>query len=143
MDFPDGQGLVYKEKTEKSQGESWEDQAWEVVLNSAETEERTKPRGQMTTKASSDDSKSMSSLRWARSSGTIDVQFSNGPPVGERVAPKDHTCWVSSQRLRPKDIAQDWPRVTLPNCVCMAGMPRNVQNSMINMAHRVPIILDG
>lgn len=66
MDFPDGQGLVYKGKTEKNQGESWEDQAWEVVLNSAETEERTKPRGQMTTKASSDESKLMSSLRWAR-----------------------------------------------------------------------------
>ena len=47
------------------------------------------------------------------------------------------------KRLRPRDAAQDWPSVTLSNCVCVPGVPRNIQNPKINMTHRIPIVLGG
>lgn len=47
------------------------------------------------------------------------------------------------KRLRPRDAAWDWPSVTLSNCVCVPGVPRNIQNPKINMAHRIPTVLGG
>ena len=56
------------------------------------------------------------------------------------------TNWAirkAPQRLRQTDTAQDPARVTLSNCVCVSGVPRNAQNPKISMAHRLWIVLSG